>query len=63
MGNVGRLTVADEGTRVLRRLNVRARPTGEGHDATTRVGVAIDVETTSTIVELGSVIELAVREF
>lgn len=61
--DVGRLAVGDEETRVLHRLNVRAGPTGEGDDATTRVGVAVDVETTSTIIELGSVIELAVRGF
>jgi len=60
----GRLDAAgDEKTRVLHRLDVTEGPTGEGDDGSTRVGVAIDVETTSTVFEEGVIFELAVRPF
>jgi DNA polymerase-3 subunit epsilon len=53
----------DEKMRVLHRLDVREGPTGEGDDTDTRIGIVVDVETTSTIMHLGAVIELAVRRF
>ncbi|MCD2323058.1 DNA polymerase III subunit epsilon [Sphingomonas sp. IC-56] len=60
----GRIDAAGgENTRVLHRLDVREGPTGVGNDATSRVGIVVDVETTSTIVDLGAMIELAVRPF
>lgn len=49
--------------RVLHRLDVREGLTGEGDDRSTRIGVAIDVETTSTVFEDGVIIELAIRPF
>ncbi len=55
--------VGKEQTRVLHMLNVREGVTGEGDDSDTRLGIVVDVETTSTIVHLGAVIELAVRRF
>jgi DNA polymerase-3 subunit epsilon len=60
----GRVDAAgEEKTRVLHRLDVGEGPTGIGDDQDASVGIAIDVETTSTIVDVGSVIELAVRRF
>lgn len=53
----------EEKTRVLHRLDVREGLTGEGDDGSTRVGIAIDVETTSTVFGDGVIIELAMRPF
>ncbi len=53
----------DEKTRVLHRLDMREGPTGDGDDRDTAIGVAIDVETTDTVVHLGAIIELAIRPF
>lgn len=62
--SAGRSVPAGEGkTRVLHRLDVRTGSTGEGIPNDTRVGIAVDVETTSTIADMGAVIELAVRRF
>jgi DNA polymerase-3 subunit epsilon len=64
LASAGRTDAAgDEKTRVLHRLDVREGPTGAGNGSETRVGVAVDVETTSTIVAIGAIIELAVRSF
>lgn len=48
-------------TRVLRRLDIREGPTGEGDDRNSRLAVVVDVETTSAMVEHGAVIELSIR--
>lgn len=48
-------------TRVLRRLDIRGGLTGEGDDRNSSLGVVVDVETTSAIVEHGAVIELSIR--
>lgn len=62
--SAGRIDAAgDEKTRVLNRLDVREGLTGRGDDSDTQVGVAVDVETTSTIVAIGRIVELAVRPF
>ncbi|MBD8640258.1 3'-5' exonuclease [Sphingomonas sp. CFBP 13733] len=49
--------------RVQYRLDLAEGPTGFGDDAATRVGVAVDVETTGTVPETGAIIELAMRRF
>lgn len=64
LASAGRTDAAgDDKTRILHKLDVLEGPTGKGDHRDTRVGVAVDVETTSTIVTLGAVIELAVRSF
>ncbi|WP_294293767.1 3'-5' exonuclease [uncultured Sphingomonas sp.] len=55
--------VGDEEARVLHRLDVREGLTGDGDDSDTSIGVAVDVETTSTVVHFGAIIELAIRPF
>ncbi|NLS27276.1 hypothetical protein S2M10_22710 [Sphingomonas sp. S2M10] len=50
-------------TRVLHRLDVRPGSTGEGDLQNIRIGIAVDAETTSTIVDKGAVIKLAARRF
>lgn len=64
LASAGRHDAAgEEKTRVLQRLDVREGLTGEGDDGSTRVGIAIDVETTSTVFEDGVIIELAMQPF
>ncbi|UZK68854.1 3'-5' exonuclease [Sphingomonas sp. S1-29] len=54
---------AKEDVRVLRPLRLSTGATGDGIARGSHVGVAIDVETTSLLVETGKVIELAIRRF
>jgi DNA polymerase-3 subunit epsilon len=49
--------------RVLHRVDLTEGPTGSGDVANTRVGVAVDVETTGKVLETGAIIELALRRF
>lgn len=64
LATAGRSDVAgDEEARVLHRLDVREGPTGDGDDRDTGIGVAVDVETTGTVVHLGAIVELALRPF
>jgi len=49
--------------RVLHLLDVREGPTGEGVDAGSQVGVAVDVETTGLDMERDEIIQLAIRRF
>ena len=53
----------EEKTRVLHRLDVQEGRTGEGDDIDARLGAAIDVETTGTVLNDGAIIELAIRPF
>lgn len=49
--------------RVLHRVDLTEGPTGSGDLANTRVGVAVDIETTGKVMETGGIIELALRRF
>lgn len=49
--------------RVLHRVDLTEGPTGSGDVANTRVGVAMDIETTGKVMETGGIIELALRRF
>ncbi len=53
----------DEDVRVQHRLNVQEGPTGVGDASATRVGLALDVETTGISLSNGAIIELAMRRF
>lgn len=57
----GRTDAAD--VRVLYRIDLTEGPTGSGDVTHTRVGVAVDVETTGKIPNSGAIIELALRRF
>ena len=52
-----------EDVRVQYRLDLQEGPTGFGDAETTRIGAAIDVETTGKVIETGGVIEMAIRRF
>lgn len=52
-----------EDVRVLYRLDLAEGPTGFGDTTSTRVGIAVDVETTGSVFETGAIIELAMRRF
>lgn len=52
-----------EDVRILRRIDVRDGPTGEGTDKGPHVGLVVDVETTGLDFERDAVIELAARRF
>jgi DNA polymerase-3 subunit epsilon len=57
----GRMDAPD--VRVLHRVDLTEGPTGSGNVSSTRVGVAVDVETTGKVLETGAIIELAMRRF
>lgn len=64
LASAGRIDAAGvEKTRVLHRLDVRGGLTGEGTDRSSRAAVAVDVETTGTVLDEGAIIELAIRPF
>lgn len=52
-----------EDVRVQYRLDLSEGPTGFGDPSSTLVGIAVDVETTGTVLETGAIIELAMRRF
>ena len=59
--DAGRTDAAD--VRVLYRIDLAQGPTDSGDLSDTRVGVAVDVETTGKVLETGAIIELAMRRF